>query len=102
MQTVRTLPRCAGLVSLTMLLAGCAKQSGDYFPGYAEAEYVRLSAPVGGTLRELQVQRGERVQANAPAFVLEQDSERAAREDAAARVQRAQAQLANLQKGRRP
>jgi HlyD family secretion protein len=85
-----------------MLLMGCTEKSGNYYPGYAEAEYVRLAAPVGGTLLKLHVQRGDRVVQNAPAFVLEQDSERAAREQAASRVQQARAQLANLQKGRRP
>lgn len=86
---------CAGL-------AACDERPPDYFPGYAEAEYVLLSAPIAGTLQKLQVARGERVARNAPAFALEQDSERAAREEAAFRVQRAQAQLADLKKGRRP
>lgn len=85
-----------------ILLAGCAEKAGDYFPGYAEAEYVRLASPIAGTLVRLHVKRGDRVEQNAPAFVLEQESERAAREEAASRMQRAQAQLANLEKGRRP
>ncbi len=83
-------------------LAGCAERTADYFPGYAEAEYVRLATPIAGTLAKLYVNRGDKVTQNAPAFVLEQESERAAREEAASRVQRAQAQLANLEKGRRP
>jgi HlyD family secretion protein len=51
---------------------------------------------------KLHVQRGDKVTQDAPAFVLEQEGERAAREEAMARVQRAQAQVANLKKGRRP
>jgi HlyD family secretion protein len=90
------------LLSLFAALAGCAEQTDDYYPGYAEAEYVRLASPVAGTLTRLLVQRGDKVAANAPAFVLEQDSERAAREEAEARLHQAQAQLANLKKGRRP
>jgi HlyD family secretion protein len=85
-----------------LVLAGCNDKPADYFPGYAEAEYVRLATPIAGTLTKLHVQRGDQVKPDAPAFVLEQDSERAAREEAASRVQRAQAQLANLKKGRRP
>ncbi|HZW20417.1 HlyD family secretion protein [Noviherbaspirillum sp.] len=85
-----------------VLATGCADKPADYFPGYAEAEYVRLATPIAGTLSKLHVQRGDAVQADAPAFVLEQESERAAREEAASRVQRAEAQLANLNKGRRP
>lgn len=87
---------------LLAMLASCGDKPADYFPGYAEAEYVRLATPIAGTLVKLHVQRGDKVERNAPAFVLEQDSERAAREETAARVQRAQAQLANLKKGRRP
>ena len=87
---------------LLALLAGCAEKNGDYFPGYAEAEYVRLAPQIAGTLLKLYVNRGDRVEQDAPAFVLEQESERAAREEAAFRVQRAQAQLADLQKGKRP
>ncbi|WP_292931689.1 HlyD family efflux transporter periplasmic adaptor subunit [Noviherbaspirillum sp.] len=89
-------------LTIAALLAGCAEKTGDYFPGYAEAEYVRLATPIAGTLSKLYVSRGDKVAQNAPAFVLEQESERAARAEAASRVKRAQAQLANLQKGRRP
>lgn len=91
-----------GLCLVFALLTSCGDKPDDYFPGYAEAEYVRLAAPIGGTLVTLHVQRGDKVEPGAPAFVLEQDSERAAREEAVARVQRAQAQLADLKKGKRP
>lgn len=85
-----------------ILAGGCSGQEDNFFPGYAEADYVRLAAPVGGTLVKLHVDRGDRVARNAPAFVLESDSERAAVQEAASRVARAQAQLNNLRKGRRP
>lgn len=87
---------------LAGLLAGCADKAADDFPGYAEADYVRLASPIAGTLAKLYVQRGDRASQNAPAYVLEQESERAARAQAAFQVQRAQAQLANLKKGKRP
>lgn len=89
-------------LAAALLATGCSERRSDYFPGYAEGEYVRLATPIAGTLVRLHVQRGDAVTQNAPAFVLEQESERAAREEAAARMQRAQAQLANLKKGRRP
>lgn len=94
--------RPIALCLTAILVAGCGEKPVDYFPGYAEAEYVRLATPIAGTLTKLHVQRGDRVERDAPAFVLEQESERAARAEAEARVQRAIAQLANLQKGRRP
>jgi HlyD family secretion protein len=86
----------------TALLAACPRGIDAYFPGYVEAEYVRLAAPIAGTLQKLYVRRGDAVTRDAPAFVLEQDSERAAREEAAARVRQARAQVADLKKGRRP
>ena len=83
-------------------LAGCAKVPSDAYPGYAEAENVRLTAPLAGTLTKLHMRRGDTVPANAPAFVLEQASEIAATAEARSRIERAQAQLADLRKGKRP
>jgi HlyD family secretion protein len=83
-------------------LAACSNGDKDVFPGYAEGDYVRLASPIGGTLAKLYLNRGDKVAPNAPAFALEQDNERAARTEAAARVQRAEAVLANLRKGKRP
>ncbi|MEO8627862.1 MAG: HlyD family efflux transporter periplasmic adaptor subunit [Betaproteobacteria bacterium] len=82
--------------------SGCAKRAPDTFPGYAEADYVRLASPMSGTLTKLHLQRGDSAAAAAPAFVLEQESENAARQEALSRVERAKAQLADLKKGRRP
>jgi HlyD family secretion protein len=87
---------------LALGLAGCGDKPADYFPGYAEADYVRLASPIAGTLARLYVERGDQVQPGTPAFVLEQDNERAAREEARHRLDRARAVLADLEKGRRP
>jgi len=90
------------VLTMAVALPGCSKPPVDWYAGYAEGDYVRLSAPVAGTLARLHLQRGDRVEAAAPAFVLEQDSERAAREEAESRMRVAQQQLANLQTGKRP
>lgn len=87
-------------VALTLTACGDAPTAG--YPGYIEAEYVRVGAPLAGTLLQLTVERGGQVAKNAPLFVLESDQERAARAEAEARVRQAQATLANLEKGRRP
>jgi HlyD family secretion protein len=84
------------------LLTGCTEQANDFFPGYAEADYVRLASPIAGTLSKLYVQRGDRISRDAPTFVLEQESERAARAEAAYRVDHAKDVLADLRKGKRP
>jgi len=85
-----------------LLLAGCGNKPSDFFSGYAEADYVHLASPIAGTLTKLYLKRGDNAAQGAPAFVLEQESERAAREDAISHLQRAQAQLADLKKGKRP
>jgi HlyD family secretion protein len=85
-----------------LLVAGCTQAPPPGYPGYVEAEYVRVSSPLAGTLARLEVQRGQKVAADAPLFALESESERAAREEAQAQVARAQASLADLGKGRRP
>lgn len=92
------LVRCTALAAV---LYGCGDKPADFYSGYVEADYVRLASPIGGTLSKLYLQRGDKVVRDAPAFVLEQESERAARADALAHVVRSQAVLADLLKGRR-
>lgn len=83
------------------LLCGCEKPATPGYAGYAEGEYVRLAAPLSGTLTQVHLKRGDQGVADAPAYVLEQSAETAARQEAASRVERAQAQLADLRKGAR-
>lgn len=83
-------------------LAACSEPPSDRFPGYAEADYVRISPALAGTLLQVPLKKGDAVKRGAPAFVLEQESETAARAEAAFRVQSAEATLANLKKGKRP
>lgn len=90
------------MLSISILMTGCADKPADVFPGYAEAEYVRLSTPIAGTLLKQPFKKGDRVKRGTMAFVLEQESERAARDEASFRVEQAQATLANLKKGKRP
>ncbi len=91
-----------GTLIAVAALAGCADQAPQAYQGYAEGEFVRLAAPYAGTLTHLAVQRGAEIQAGAPLFALEQDNEKAGRDEAAQRLKQAEAQLENLKKGRRP
>jgi HlyD family secretion protein len=84
-----------------VVLAGCKPQAEHAWSGYAEGEYVYIAAPFAGRLVALAAQRGESVTRGAALFTLDADSERAAREEAAARVASAKAQAANTEKGRR-
>lgn len=93
----------AALTGLVMAIAvGCQPPATGVYPGYAEGEYVRMAAPSSGSLAILNVKRGDRVDAGAALFELEQENEKAAREEAVARVKRAEAQWENLRKGKRP
>lgn len=85
-----------------LALAGCGRNRDAVFTGYAEAELVYVASSGPGTLERLEVTRGIRVEANAPLFALDTESERIERSAAQARIQRAQSQVQNLSKGRRP
>lgn len=82
----------AGASSI-LLLAGCADNSEPALNGYVEAELVRVASPVGGQLLRLNTSRGAQVVAGQPLFVLEQGSESAAVDEAAARLQQSRAQV---------
>ena len=60
-----------------------------------------VTSSVGGTLTRLDVARGELVEKGTPLFGLDDFAERAARDEAIAKLRQAQAQLADLQTGRR-
>lgn len=94
-----TLP---GLLIATAALASCSREAPPLYQGYAEGEFVRVAAPYAGSLTSLAVQRGAQVVAGAPLFALEQGNEKAARDEAAQNLKRAEAQLGNLKKGKRP
>ena len=98
--------RISRYVGTTLVLAalagGCSSRPDNVFQGYAEGEYIRIAAPYAGSLNALNVQRGAQVQKDAPLFMLEQENEKAARMEAQERLHRAEAQLENLRKGKRP
>ena len=83
-------------------MSACSSDTQGLYQGYVEGEYVRVAAPFAGSLNALSVQRGGEVKTGAPLFILEQENERAARSEAENRWRRAEAQFANLKKGKRP
>jgi HlyD family secretion protein len=97
--------RVTGPLPLTLafaaLIAGCADKAPAAWQGYVEGEYVLVGAPAAGRLERRFVDRGAQVQAGAPLFVLEQENEKAARQEAQQRLNNAQARLANLEAARR-
>ena len=67
-----------------------------------KGEYVRLGAPAAGWLQTVAVQRGDRVEAGALLFELEDGRQRAAVTQAEAQLARARSELADLKLGKRP
>lgn len=86
---------------LAAALAGCNAPPPAGWAGYAEGDYVRIAAPVAGTLTRLAVQAGQPVDVGAALFRLDATPEAAARAEAAARLQASQAQALNIASGRR-
>ena len=83
-------------------VAACSLQNNPAYQGYAEGEYVKVAAPFAGSLTKLNVKRGDQVTTGAPLFSLEQGNEAAEHRQAVEQVRRAEAQLEDLKKGRRP
>lgn len=70
--------------------------------GYVEGETLYVAASSAGPVSAVAVQRGDRVKAGQPLFALDAAQLTAARDQAAAQVQTAQAQLHDAEKGQRP
>jgi HlyD family secretion protein len=81
---------------------GCSRETEGRFQGYIEGEYVYVASPLGGTLTNLAVARGDAVQVGQLLFALERESEAAAVREAEHNLSQARAQWADLTKGRRP
>lgn len=90
------------LAAVPALWTGCAEKPAAACQGYVEGEYVYVAAPLGGTLTNLAVARGDTVRAGQLLFALERQSEAAAMAEAERNLNQAQAELADLRKGRRP
>lgn len=96
-----TISLCAAFLLLGMA-AGCSKPASNKLQGYVEGEFVYVSAPLSGTLRALNVQRGDQVKAGDPLFGLENMPEKATRDEAERKLAQAKANLEDARKGKRP
>ncbi|HWT35829.1 MAG TPA: biotin/lipoyl-binding protein, partial [Paraburkholderia sp.] len=79
--------RLATVVAVCSALGACSQHAGNTWQGYVEGEFVYLGSTQSGKLTQLQVARGDQVNADAPVFALESVDETAA-------LQQAQQQLA--------
>lgn len=84
-----------------MMLSACQQETETSLPGYVEGDYARIATPVAGYLRQLNVIEGQTVTLNQPLFHLESSEASSNQHVAAAALQKAQAQAADLSKGKR-
>ena len=87
-------------LTLLLPLVGCQPAT-ERLPGYVEGEYVRVASPQGGRLESLAVIEGQQLTAGQPLFTLEAEPELSNLAAAKSRLQQSQAQLADLDKGKR-
>lgn len=93
--------RLLPLLPLVLGLSACSDKPPAAWSGYAEGDYVYISAPLAGRLESVAVQAGQTVAKDAVLFALDAEAENAARDEAAARLNAARAQAANTDKGKR-
>lgn len=98
----RAAARATALATAALALAACSNAPPNGWQGYVEGEFVAVASPFAGRLDRLAVDRGQQIDKGAALFVLESDDERAARDQAAEQVRVAEAQLVDMQTGKRP
>ena len=91
----------AAIVLCALALAGCGDAPRPGYQGYVEGEFVHVSSPIAGRLDQLLVKRGDQIDAGARLFALEAVNEAAALRQAQEQLRAAQAQLADLNVGKR-
>jgi HlyD family secretion protein len=84
-----------------VMLIGCGTRIPTY-QGYVEGEFVYLASSQPGHLEHLAVTRGQQVAGGAPVFRLEATEEEAEQRQAQHQLGVAQAQLADIETGKRP
>ncbi|MEJ8571118.1 HlyD family secretion protein [Microbaculum marinum] len=95
-------PRIGVLLLAAFTASGCFWEAGDdALQGYVEGDFLDVGAEETGRLVALEVVRGDRIDADAVLFRIDDSDARAARTEAAARLSQARAQLADLRTGKR-
>jgi len=88
--------------ALAVLLNGCSKHESNTFQGYVEGEFVYVASPVAGRLDRLTVMRGQTIAAKTPLFALEAVDEAAVQRQTQEQLNAAEAQLKDIDTGKRP
>jgi len=88
-------------VLLSVAAIGCSGSSGPSYQGYVEGEFVYLASSQPGRLEHLAVRRGQQVGQGTPLFTLQATEEKAEQQQSQQQLAAAEAQLADLETGKR-
>lgn len=99
---MKKIPSGLFVLGLAAALAGCSQEKRGAFQGYVEGDFVNVATSEPGRLDRLAVAKGEPVAAGAPLFALESVRDAAALRQAQEQLAAAQAQLQDIQTGKRP
>ncbi|VVD80966.1 secretion protein HlyD [Pandoraea communis] len=102
MQAYTRMCTTATTLAVTAALAGCGDHGPAPWQGYVEGEFVYVASSQAGTLQTLSVRRGQQVKAGDALFDLESTFELAAQAHARKTLASAEAQLRDLDTGKRP
>ena len=91
----------AAAVLLALPAAGCSGSGDRSYQGYVEGEFLYLASSQPGRLEHLAVTRGQPVGQGVLLFALEATEEKAAQQQAQQQLAAAEAQLADLETGKR-
>ena len=85
-----------GALAIAFALLTLPANKDSEFPGYMEADLVLVGSEQGGRVASLTVEEGDQVKQGDPVFTLESSEQEASVEAARARVQEAEARLADV------
>lgn len=88
--------------ALLQIFVGCSESKPGEYQGYVEGDYVDIASSQAGRLDSVVVARGDTVSDGTALYFLESTIESEAWHQAAAQLATAQAQLKDMQQGRRP
>lgn len=84
-------------LGLAVILTACERPHEGKWLGYAEGDMAYVSAPVAGWVTDLKVERGSIVKDGEPLFTLDDTSQVASRDQAAAQIAQTEGQIAEAE-----
>jgi HlyD family secretion protein len=84
------------------ILTSCSRPPANRVQGYVEGEFVYVASPYAGSVKSLNVQRGDHVKISDLLFTLDSEPEKSARDEAEHRLMQSRSSLEDARKSKRP